>query len=234
MTTINDPDHIRRRIEHTRNELSANVNALTERLTPSHAVARRVDRTRQTLTNVKDKILGTAEDAVSTVGDSASSAASATADRASSMVSSAVDTVSSAASSAAETVGAAPQAARRKAQGNPLAAGLIAFGCGWLAASLIQTSRQERELARQAKDRLGKQVQPMAQQVKQAASEVADNLREPAQQAAESIKSMGRDATSAITSEGRAAMDQVRDRAEQAKHNVEDRPPTSSLPRQRA
>lgn len=223
MTTTNDPDHIRRRIEHTRNELSANVNALTERLTPSHAVARRVDRTRQTLTNVKDKILGTAEDAVSTVGDSASSAASATADRASSMV-----------SSAAETVSSAPQVARRKAQGNPLAAGLIAFGCGWLAASLIQTSRQERELARQAKDRLEKQLQPMARQVKQAASEVADNLREPAQQAAESIKSMGRDATSAITSEGRAAMDQVRDRAEQAKRNVEDRPPTGSLPRQRA
>lgn len=65
MTMASDPDQIRRRIEHTRNDLSANVNALTERLTPSRAVARRVDRTRQTLTNVKDKIIGTADDAVS-------------------------------------------------------------------------------------------------------------------------------------------------------------------------
>lgn len=220
MTMTGDPDQIRRRIEHTRNELSANVNALTERLTPSRAVARRVDRTRQTLTNVKDKIIGTADDAVSTVGDTATSAASATADRVSSIASSAADTVSSAASTAVETVSSAPQAARRRAQGNPLAAGLIAFGCGWLAASLIQSSRKERELARQAKDRLEKQVQPMAQQVKQAASEVADNLRVPAQQTVESIKSMGRDAASTVTAESRAAMDEVSGRVEQAKRNV--------------
>ena len=100
---------------------------------------------------------------------------------------------------------------------------LIAFGCGWLAGSLIQSSRKERELARQAKDRLEKQVQPMAQQVTKAASEVADNLRVPAQQAVESIKSVGRDAASTVTAESRAAMDQVSDRAEQAKRNVGDR-----------
>ncbi|HEX6404200.1 MAG TPA: DUF3618 domain-containing protein, partial [Pseudonocardiaceae bacterium] len=186
MTMASDPDQIRRQIEHTRNELTANVTALTEKLTPSRAVARRVDRTRQTLTNVKDKIIGTADDAVSTAGDTATSAASATVDRVSSMASSAADTVSSAASGAAdavtstassavEAVSSAPQAARRKAQGNPLAAGLIAFGCGWLAGSLIQSSRKERELAKQAKDRLEKQLQPVAQQVKQAASDVADN-----------------------------------------------------------
>jgi len=217
MTMTGDPDQIRRRIEHTRNELSANVNALTERLTPSRAVARRVDRTRQTLTNVKDKIIGTADDAVSTVGDTTTAAASATADR---VASSAADTVSSAASTAVETVSSAPRVARRRAQGNPLAAGLIAFGCGWLAASLIQSSRKERELVRQAKDRLEKQVQPMAQQVKQAASEVADNLRVPAQQTVESIKSMGRDAASTVTAESRAAMDEVSGRVEQAKRNV--------------
>jgi hypothetical protein len=107
--------------------------------------------------------------------------------------------------------------------GNPLAAGLIAFGCGWLAGSLIQSSRKERELARQVKDRLEKQVQPVAQQVQQAASDVADNLRVPAQQTVESIKSAGRDAASTVTAESRAAMDQVSDRVEQAKRNVGDR-----------
>jgi hypothetical protein len=205
-----NPDQIRRQIEHTRNELSADVNALTEKLTPSRAVARRVDRTRETLTHVKDKIIGVAEDAASTVSDTASSAASTTADR-----------VSSVASSAADTVSSAPQVARRKAQGNPLAAGLIAFGAGWLAASLIQSSRQERELARQAQQRISKQLQPMAQQVKQAASDVADNMREPVQQAAQSIKSTGRDAAATVIQKSRTAADQVSDRAEQAKRNVE-------------
>ena len=52
-----DPDQIRRRIERTRDALSANVNALTEKVTPSRAMARQVDRTRHTMTNVKDKIM---------------------------------------------------------------------------------------------------------------------------------------------------------------------------------
>ena len=64
-----DPDQIRRRIERTRDALSANVNALTEKVTPSRAMARQVDRTRHTMTNVKDKIMGTAEDAASTAAD---------------------------------------------------------------------------------------------------------------------------------------------------------------------
>ncbi|HYZ38474.1 MAG TPA: DUF3618 domain-containing protein [Pseudonocardiaceae bacterium] len=220
MTMTSNPDQIRRRIEHTRTELTADVNALAEKLTPSRAVARRVDRARDTLTNVKDKIIGTAEDAVSTVGDTASSAASATADRVSSMASSAAETVSSAASGAAETVSSAPQAVRRRAQGNPLAAGLIAFGAGWLAASLIRSSRKERELAQQAKQRIDQQLQPMAQQVKQAASDVAGNLREPVQQAFESIKSTGRDAAATVTQDSRAAVDQVSERADQARRNV--------------
>jgi len=90
-----DPEQIRRRIEHTRSTLSAHVNALTEKVTPSRAMARQVDRTRHTMTNVKDKIMGTAEDAastaadaVSTIGETASSVVSTTADQVSSMTSS--------------------------------------------------------------------------------------------------------------------------------------------------
>jgi hypothetical protein len=37
-------------------------------------------------------------------------------------------------------------------QGNPLAAGLIAFGVGWLAASLIPASRPEQQAAAKAKE----------------------------------------------------------------------------------
>ena len=71
---------------------------------------------------------GTASSAASSVSDAASSAAS---------------TVSDAASSAAAAVQDAPQVARRQAQGNPLAAGLIAFGAGWLVSSLAPASRAE-------------------------------------------------------------------------------------------
>lgn len=204
-----DPEEIRRRIEDTRSELSADVNALTEKVNPSRVVARRVDRTRAALTNVKDKVVGTTENAASTVADTAGSAVSATTGRVSSM-----------ASSAADTVTAVPQAARRGTQGNALAAGLIAFGGGWLIASLIPTSHKEQELAGQAKDRLGEQLQPVAQQVQQAASDLAESLREPAHQAVESVKSTASDATSTVAEQSRAAASQVSERAGEAKQNV--------------
>ena len=76
----------------------------------------------------------------------------------------------------------APAAVRRQTRGNPLAAGLIAFGAGWLVSSLLPATRREQELADQAKQVAQEKVQPVAQQV---AAEVKENLREPAQQAAE-------------------------------------------------
>src|SRR3712207_7554174 len=52
--------------------------------------------------------------------------------------------------SAAESVGdelrAAPDTARRKAEGNPIAAGLLAFAGGFFAAALLPPSEREREL----------------------------------------------------------------------------------------
>ncbi|MCA1835938.1 MAG: DUF3618 domain-containing protein [Actinobacteria bacterium] len=225
-----DPDQIRRQIEHTQQMLSADVNALAEKVSPRAAVARRTDRARQTLTNVKDTIMGTAEDAVSTVGDTATDAASTVSDTtrnaastvsetarntvstvsdtASSVVSAAADRVSSMASSAADAVSSVPQVVRRRAQGNPLAAGLIAFGAGWLAASVIKSSRQERKLLEQATDRLGERLEPMAQQAKQVAANVADNLRVPAQQAFDSVTSTASEAASTVADQARAAANQ--------------------------
>jgi hypothetical protein len=49
--------------------------------------------------------------------------------------------------------------------GNPLAAGLIAFGAGWLVSSLLPATRREQELADQAKQVAQEKVQPVAQQV---------------------------------------------------------------------
>ena len=230
-----DPDQIRRQIEHTQQVLSADVNALAEKVSPRRAVARRTDRARRTLTNVKDIIMGTAEDAVSTAGDTArnaaatvsdttSNAAATVSDTASSVASATADRVSSMASSAADAVSSAPQAVQRRAQGNPLAAGLIAFGAGWLTASVIKSSRQERKLLEQATDRLGERLEPMAQQAKQVAADIADNLREPAQQALDSVTSTATDAASTVADHARAAANQVRDRTGEAEQNLAARP----------
>lgn len=178
-----EPEQLRREIEHTQRGLSADVDALAEKVTPRRIVNRGVHRARQTVTGIKDTIMGTATDA---------------GDRLSSTASTATDTVSSAASSASQTLSEAPRTVRRQTQGNPLAAGLIAFGLGWLAASLLPPSGRERHIADQAKDLAQDHVQPA---IGELAGQLRDDLREPAEQAVESIKSTVQDAGSTVADE---------------------------------
>ena len=119
-----DPDQIRSEIDQTQRELSADVDALTEKLSPQRMVERRVRRSRTAVTNVKDRIMGSTSDAYQTPGSTASDVGESVSARASA----ARDTVVGTASSAVDTVRSAPDTARRSTQGNPLAAGLIAQG----------------------------------------------------------------------------------------------------------
>ena len=111
----------------------------------------------------------------------------------------------------------APAAVRRQTRGNPVAAGLIAFGAGWLVSSLLPATRREQELADQAKQVAQEKVQPVAQQV---VAEVKENLREPAEQAVESVRSTAQDAKETVAEEGRFAAQDVQGRAQDAAGTV--------------
>jgi hypothetical protein len=235
VTTASDPEEIRREIERTQTALSQDVDALTEKVTPAKIVERRVDNARDAATRLKDKVMGsnpmhsgggtvsghhlggggvsTASQAADRVSGTASSAASSVQGAAST----AAGAVQDAAASATDAVQQAPQAIRRQARGNPLAAGLIAFGAGWLVSSLLPASRREQELADQAKQVAQEKVQPVVSQV---ASEVGDNLRAPAQQAVESVKSTAQDAGQTVADEGRSAAQDVQGRAQDAAGTV--------------
>jgi ElaB/YqjD/DUF883 family membrane-anchored ribosome-binding protein len=99
-------------------------------------------------------------------------------------------TASDAASTVGDTVGELPHKAAQTARGNPIAVGLIAFGVGLLAASMLPTSSKERRLAASAKD----MAEPAVDQLKQSAHTVAEDMKEPAKDAAESVKSAAQDA----------------------------------------
>ena len=99
-------------------------------------------------------------------------------------------TASDAASTVGETVGDLPHKAAQTTRGNPLAVGLIAFGVGMLAASLLPASSKERELAESAKD----MASPAMDNLKESAQTVAEDLKEPAKQAADSVKGAAQDA----------------------------------------
>ena len=186
----NDPEQIRREIERTRTELSDNVNALGDKVNPGSIAKRQVGRVRGAATSVKDAVMGSAADAA--------------------------DTGQQVATTMGDAVSNAPNAVARKAQGSPLAAGLIAFGAGLLVSSLLPASRVEQQAAEKVKDT----AQPMIDDLTDTAKEVAGNLQEPAQQALEEVKSTASDAAATVKDEAASAADDIKTQAQDSQHTV--------------
>ena len=72
-------------------------------------------------------------------------------------------------SSVSDTAQSAPAAVRKQAPGNPLAAGLVAFGAGLVGAALIPASEKEQQAAIAVMDK----AQPLQQQVSDVAKDAA-------------------------------------------------------------
>ncbi|MGW5667880.1 DUF3618 domain-containing protein [Micromonospora sp. NPDC003776] len=188
-----DPDQIRQRIEQTRNELINDVDALTDKVDPRRIASDRVDQARGTLTRVKEKVMGTPTDGQGT-GQRMSSAAGSMRDE-------------------ARELG---QQSRQQAQGNPMAAGLIAFGAGVLVSALIPPSRPERQWAGQAKEVARQHSGELREQASQVGHQMQDNLREPAKQAAQAMGSTAAHGASAVQGQAKSAAHQVQGQAQGA------------------
>ena len=161
----NDPDAIRADIEATRAALSQDVDNIEEKVSPSKIAQRQTDRVRSAVSGAKDKVFG----AASGGGDSAHQAAS---------------TIAGAAQDA-------PHEVRRATQGNPLAAGLVAFGVGLLVSAMLPASQAEKRAVRSAKEDEG--VQRVAGDLKTAAQDIGASLQEPANEALSSVKDTAAD-----------------------------------------
>ena len=199
MSESNSPEDIQRRIEQTRAELSSDVDALGDKVSPSRIVERRVNLARGAVSSLRDRVMGSDSDSDgSGVGDKAQSA---------------FGSVQSAASSVADTATSAPETIRRQAQGNPLAAGLVAFGVGLLASSLLPASSSEQRLATQVKDKATDVGQPLVEQAQQAAKEVAGNLQQPAQEALDQVKSTASEGASSTAEHAKSAAQDVKEQA---------------------
>ncbi len=111
-----------------------------------------------------------------------------------------------------------PAPVRQQAQGNPLAAGLVAFGAGLVVAALIPASEKEQQAAVAVKDK----AQPLQQQVTDVAKDTAGNLKEPARQAVLAVKDTATDAASTVKDEGTSAAQDVQSQAQDAKDAEQD------------
>jgi gas vesicle protein len=184
--TDTDRDQIRIDIERTRRELGGDVDALADKVTPSKIMRHQTDKVESAFGSVSDRVMDTA----SYTGD--------------------------AVSSATDSIGKLPHQAANTATGNPLAVGLIAFGIGWLAASLVPASEKEKELAGSLKEA----AQPLISEAADAAKQVADKLREPAQEAVAAVKDSAEDAIDEVRAAAHGAANDVKDEAQSAKDTV--------------
>lgn len=205
------PEQLRAEIDATRANLSNDVDALTDHVTPSNIAHRQTEKVKgkvsDAVSGVKDKVMGTVDDARDKVSSSGGGHDGP----------GATDRARDAASDARASASAAPGKAASATRGNPLAAGLIALGAGWLLGSLIPVSEKEKELAVTAKDNAGVLAQP----IKEKAKEVAENIKPAAQEAAQSVKSSAQDAASTVKDEGRSAAQDVKGSAQDARDEVQ-------------
>ena len=203
-----DTEQLRAEIDQQRAAISSTVDQIENRVSPSRIVARRQDSVRRTFTNWKDTIFGNDEpDYPGYPGYRSSSEALGYDSRAGEAGS--LEAARDRASSAMSTVSGMPETARRQAQGNPVVAGAIALGVGWLIGSLMPQSEKERELARRMEPKLAE----VASTVKAEGQQMASDLQEPAQDAVEQIKEAGREATTEVKDSGAAAAQSVKEHA---------------------
>ena len=190
MTEHNDPDRIRKDIARTRADLSHDVDTLTETANPKNVAGRQADRIKGAARGVRDHVMGEPDDPYDsgTMGEVADDLRHR----------------------GEQTTAAATDASRRirqRTRGNPLAAGLIAFGIGYLVSSAIPSSQREQRMA----DRLQEKVQPVTEHLGEAAQDMGDRLREPTRDAVDAVRDTAKDAVSTVKQQGQVAVDDVRD-----------------------
>jgi Protein of unknown function (DUF3618) len=171
-------EELRVQAELQRADLSRDLEAIGDRVSPGRMVERRRAAVRQGFSRARDAVMGRADSVRSSGGGSMS-------------------TMGDAASSVGQRIGEMPDTVRRQTEGNPMAAGLIAFGAGMLLATVIPSTRQEEEAAR----RIEPQLAGVAGEVRTGVQQAAEQLKPTAQEAIEDVKSSARDAVDAMKDE---------------------------------
>ena len=206
-------DELKSDLERQRAALGYDLEAVGDRVSPGRMVERRTAAVRQGWQRARVRVMGSPDTPGGTRGSSGPSAA----ERASDVAGTARERAGEAASTVKEQVTGAPQAVASATEGNPLAVGLIAFGAGLLAASLLPATDQEHRLVTE-------QVKPALDEAKAeaqtVAKEAAENLRPAAEDAAAQVREQAQGAAQSVSDQASTATEQVRSDATQAAGEV--------------
>ena len=181
-------EELRYEIAETREQLGGTLDAIGDRVSPGRMMERRKNRFMLGVRRLRDRVMGTVEHG---------------ADRA---------------ASATDVVREAPDLVREQTEGNPLAAGAMAFGVGFLVASMLPVSRLEEEAA----PRVAGAVEPLQHELTEAGREVAEHLKEPAKAAVDEVQQVATDGAQAVKQEAKGAAEQAAEQGRQAAQQVRD------------
>jgi ElaB/YqjD/DUF883 family membrane-anchored ribosome-binding protein len=220
------PDELRSEVEHTRAHLARNVDLLAERVAPRRVARRKAHSAQNRLRGIKEHVMGSGKDSRSSlsstahdvagsagqsagqVGEKAMETAGRARDTAAGMAQDTADRAKEKADKAKGKAGQlgsaaqhAPARMRAQTQGSPLAAGVIAFGAGMLAAAFLPASKAEERVGEQLKEHSGELLEP----VKQTAHDMQEGMRGPANEAVEAVKSAAQGAAQTTKEEARGA-----------------------------
>jgi len=185
---------VRSEIEGTRQDMSETIDAIADRTSPGRIIQRRRQRMTHGWRSVRERVMGRAENTYGSAGGTAHDVAGSARDSA---------------GSAVEGARQAPEKVIEHTQGNPLAAGLIAFGGGLLVASLIPPSEAEQRVADQVVDK----AQPLRDELQRAGQEVTENLRSTVQEGAEQVKQRASEAAGTVQEDVRSSAGSVTEEA---------------------
>jgi len=179
-------EELKYEIAETRDQLGGTLDAIGDRMMPSRMMERRKNRFLQSIRDLRERVMGTVEHG---------------ADKA---------------SSATEAVGNMPEMVRERTEGNPLMAGALAFGMGFLVASILPVSRTEERAA----PRVAGAVEPLQHELQEAGKEVAEHLREPAKAAVSQVQATATEGVEAVKQEAQTAAERTAEQGRQAAEEV--------------
>lgn len=186
---------VRSEIEGTRQDMSETIDAIADRTSPGRIIQRRRARMADGWRSMRERVMGRAEYTYGSATGTAQGVAGSARDTAGSVV---------------EGAREAPEKVLEQTQGNPIAAGLIAFGGGLLVASLIPPTEAEQRLAGQVVDK----AQPVRDELQRAGQQVADDLRSSAEQSAEQVKQRASEAAGTVQEDVRSSSESVKEQAQ--------------------
>lgn len=186
------PEDIRREIEATRADMGGTLTEIEDRVSPAKIRERQTQRVKGRWNSMQESVMGPSEYR----GPRHQQGGADVRDR----------------------LSQAPGQATSKAQGNPLAAGLIAFGAGLLAAAVIPSSQREQEAVGELRDRY---EEPVKRELQSAGQQAKQELQPQAQQAAEQVKQTAQEGAQQTRGEAQSSAQQVRGQAQGARDDLQ-------------